>query len=58
MLEGVNITNETVVEVALLKVSVLQRENIMLEAALNEAHAELAHIRTLVPTDTEVMEEG
>ena len=58
MLEGVQISNETVLEITMQKYTVLQRENIMLEAALNEAHRELEQLRTLVPTDEEVKEDG
>lgn len=58
MLEGVEVNNETIADVALLKASVLQRENILLEAALNDAHSELARLRTLIPTDEEVKEDA
>ena len=58
MLEGVQVNTETMLEVALAKLTNMQRENMMLEAALNDAHKELAHVRTLIPADEEVKEEA
>ena len=58
MLEGVDVNNETIADVAVQKALVLQRENILLEAALNDAHSELARLRTLIPTDEEVKEDA
>ena len=57
MLEGVHVSNESIVEVALTKISVLTRETVMMEAALNDAHKELDRLRTLIPADEEVTED-
>lgn len=55
MLEGVNVENETIAQLALDRVTYLTRENLMMEAALNDAHGELDRLRTLIPAD-EVVE--
>jgi len=57
MLEGVQVETESIIEVQNARLQILQRENIMMEAALNDAHRELDRLRTLVPTDTEVKED-
>ena len=57
MLEGIQVENETIVEVAFVKLATLTRENVMMEAALNDAHRELDRLRTLIPKDEEVQED-
>ncbi len=58
MLEGVQVSNEVIAEVSIQKALILLRENMMLEAALNEAHSELDRLRMMVPSDTEVKEDA
>ena len=56
MLEGLQVDSETIIEVQTARLIILQRENVLMEAALNEAHRELERLRTLVPDDTEATE--
>ncbi len=47
-------SNEAILQIAMVKVTMFQTEAIMLEAALNEAHQEIDRLRRLVPSDEEV----
>ncbi len=58
MMEGVQVSNEVIAEVSIQKALILLRENMMLEAALNEAHRELDRLRMMVPSDTEVTQDA
>ncbi len=58
MLDGTPVDTEMALQVALARLSVMMREAVLMEAALNTAHQELGQLRMMQPTDTEVIEDA